>query len=266
MEIQGRIWIKEKGKNFLGYGKIELLERIAKSGSISKAAKEMRMSYKAAWDCVDAMNKLSKEPLVVTIKGGKNGGGAQITQKGQEMIEVFHQIRENHERVLRLFEGDLHSWEVFLEGKGKILDALKGVTMRTSARNQIYGEIVAIKEDAVNAEVVLKLKEGVMLTSSITLHSLKQLGLEVGMQCCALIKANWMVVFKEEPKQSSLQNLLGGIIESIQEGDTNSEIEINSNGVPLYAIITKELKDDLCLKNGEKVWFGFKANNVILGI
>lgn len=125
MEIQGRIWIKEKGKNFLGYGKIELLERIAKNGSISKAAKEMRMSYKAAWDCVDAMNKLSQEPLVLTIKGGKNGGGAQITQKGQEMIEVFHQMREIHEQLLKFFERNLYAWEEFLEQRDKILNLIQ---------------------------------------------------------------------------------------------------------------------------------------------
>ncbi|MDE5603224.1 MAG: TOBE domain-containing protein [Helicobacter sp.] len=266
MEVQGRIWIKEKGKNFLGYGKIELLERIAKSGSISKAAKEMKMSYKAAWDCVDAMNKLSKEPLVITIKGGRNGGGAQITQKGREMIEIFYQIRETHEKVLRLFEGNLYSWDMFLESKDKTLDIFKGVAMKTSARNQLYGEIVAIKEGQVNAEVVLKLKEDVMLTSSITLQSLKQLGLEVGMQCCALIKANWVVVFKEEPKQLSLRNILTGVVKSVKGGGVNAEIEIDSNGVLLYAVITEDSKDGLDLRVGEKVWFGFKANNVILGI
>ena len=48
MEVQGRIWIKENNKNFLGHGKVELLERIAESGSIAKAAREMKMSYKAA--------------------------------------------------------------------------------------------------------------------------------------------------------------------------------------------------------------------------
>ena len=132
MEIQGRIWIKKKGKNFLGYGKVELLERIAKSGSISKAAKEMRMSYKAAWDCVDAMNKLSKEPLVLTIKGGKNGGGAKITQKGREMIEVFHQMREFHEQLLGFLERNFYAWEEFLEQRDKILSLIQ----RSSNENE----------------------------------------------------------------------------------------------------------------------------------
>ena len=82
MEVEGRIWVKENGKNFIGHGKVELLERIHKSGSISKAAKEMRMSYKAAWDCIDAMNKLSQEPIVISALGGKNGGWHKRYPKG----------------------------------------------------------------------------------------------------------------------------------------------------------------------------------------
>ncbi|WP_416830129.1 winged helix-turn-helix domain-containing protein, partial [Helicobacter ganmani] len=69
MRVQGRFWIREQDKNFLGHGKVELLERIAQSGSISKAAKEMRMSYKAAWDSIDLMNNVANEPLVVRVTG-----------------------------------------------------------------------------------------------------------------------------------------------------------------------------------------------------
>ena len=59
MEIEGRIWFKKEGKNLLGNGRVELLEKIDEHGSISKASKAMKMSYKAAWDMVDAMNNLS---------------------------------------------------------------------------------------------------------------------------------------------------------------------------------------------------------------
>lgn len=138
--------------------------------------------------------------------------------------------------------------------------------MKTSARNQLYGEIVSIKEGQVNAEVVLKLKENTIIVSAITLHSLKELDLKVGMQCYVLIKSNWVVVFKEEPKQLSLRNILAGVVKSIKGGSVNAEIEIDSNGVSLCAVITEESKENLDLEVGEKVWFGFKANNVILGI
>ena len=110
MEVQGRIWIKENNKNFLGHGKVELLERIAESGSIAKAAREMKMSYKAAWDSIDMMNKISQQPLVLRATGGKGGGGTQITEKGREAIKIFREMEEIQERLLKLFEVDLKEW------------------------------------------------------------------------------------------------------------------------------------------------------------
>ncbi|MBQ7676461.1 MAG: LysR family transcriptional regulator, partial [Campylobacter sp.] len=50
--IKSRLWIEKDGKNFLGHGKVELLEKIKEHGSINAAAKAMKMSYKAAWDAV----------------------------------------------------------------------------------------------------------------------------------------------------------------------------------------------------------------------
>ena len=61
MEIKGNFWIEKDNKSFLGKGRIELLKNIQRYGSISKAAKEMKMSYKAAWDAVDIINNYLKE-------------------------------------------------------------------------------------------------------------------------------------------------------------------------------------------------------------
>lgn len=69
--VEGRFWINKSEHNFLGQGRMELLMHIDKEGSITKAAKSMQMSYKAAWDAVDAMNNLSEFPLVESSKGGK---------------------------------------------------------------------------------------------------------------------------------------------------------------------------------------------------
>lgn len=63
-----------------------------------------------------------------------------------------------------------------------------------------------------------------------------------------------------------MRNILVGAVKSIKGGSVNAEIEIDSNGVSLCAVITEESKENLDLEVGEKVWFGFKANNVILGI
>lgn len=265
MQVQGRIWIKEQNKNFLGHGKVELLERIAQSGSISKAAKEMKMSYKAAWDSIDLMNKVASEPLVVRVTGGKGGGGTQVTQKGIEAIRIFREMERISEELFTLFEGDLEAWDSMLT-QTKNSKIRRSTMLKTSARNQLLGEIIAIKEGAVNAEVTLKLKDGIQIVSAITLHSLKELGLKVGMQAYALIKANWIVVFTQEPKGLSLRNCICGEVSALKEGAVNVEVSINCKGESLSAVVTEDSKENLDLKIGQKVWFGFKANNVILGI
>ncbi|MFM8333651.1 MAG: winged helix-turn-helix domain-containing protein [Candidatus Methylumidiphilus sp.] len=69
-----------------GPGKAELLEAIARTGSISAAGKSMDMSYRRAWQLVDVMNRCFKSPLVETAKGGNRGGGARLTPLGAEAL------------------------------------------------------------------------------------------------------------------------------------------------------------------------------------
>lgn len=65
------------------------MKQIIKSGSITAAAKSMKMSYKKAWEMIDGMNKEAKEPLVVRVSGGKGGGGTQVTEEGVRAIKLF---------------------------------------------------------------------------------------------------------------------------------------------------------------------------------
>ncbi|ABE50560.1 MULTISPECIES: winged helix-turn-helix domain-containing protein [Methylobacillus] len=73
----------------IGPGKADLLEAIDKSGSISAGARAMGMSYKRAWDLVDAMNKSFREPLVATATGGSHGGGAKVTPFGHDVLARY---------------------------------------------------------------------------------------------------------------------------------------------------------------------------------
>ena len=71
---------------------LELLERIDASGSISAAANAMGMSYKAAWQAVEAMNNLSEQSMVARQTGGKHGGGATLTAFGASLVERYRRI------------------------------------------------------------------------------------------------------------------------------------------------------------------------------
>ena len=76
----------------MGPGKAALLERIAATGSISAAGREMGMSYKRAWMLVDAMNTMFRDPLVRSTRGGPGGGGAELTETGRRVLDLFRQI------------------------------------------------------------------------------------------------------------------------------------------------------------------------------
>lgn len=93
--IHARFWIvAEQGHGYLGIGRICLLENIERFGSINRAAKEMGMSYKKAWKLVEDLNTLGNEPLVMSEKGGKTGGGTRLTARGQWYVNRFRQLEQ----------------------------------------------------------------------------------------------------------------------------------------------------------------------------
>lgn len=78
----------------LGPGKADLLEAVVDAGSISGAARSMGMSYRRAWTLIDAMNLDFKKPLVETSAGGSGGGGARITETGEEALRRYRAMEE----------------------------------------------------------------------------------------------------------------------------------------------------------------------------
>ena len=91
LKADGRFWLTLDGRNFLGRGRVELLQRIRETGSISKAAKAMKMSYKAAWDAVDAMNSAWQSPLVES-----GPAGSRLTEDAEKLIAAFNQAEAKH--------------------------------------------------------------------------------------------------------------------------------------------------------------------------
>jgi molybdate transport system regulatory protein len=91
LKADGRFWLTLDGKNFLGRGRVELLQRIRETGSISKAAKAMKMSYKAAWDAVDAMNAAWQSPLV-----DSGPAGSRLTEDAERLIVTYQRAEAQH--------------------------------------------------------------------------------------------------------------------------------------------------------------------------
>ena len=87
-----RLRVVFPGGFMIGPGKAELLERIAATGSISAAGREMGMSYKRAWLLVETMNTAFREPVVESLRGGAKGGGARLTANGQAVLAAYREI------------------------------------------------------------------------------------------------------------------------------------------------------------------------------
>lgn len=101
INVDSRIWLNIGKDSFLGQGKVELLEKIKEYGSLSKAAEEMKMSYRKAWGSINKMNNLAGKPLVILKRGGKDGGIAEVTEVGEKAILIFKKL---HEEVNELIE------------------------------------------------------------------------------------------------------------------------------------------------------------------
>jgi molybdate transport system regulatory protein len=91
-EIRIRCWIDLEGRKFFGPGKAQLLGLIRQCGSISKAAQEMGISYRKAWSMVDDLNHRGQKPYVILQKGGKKGGGADLTATGEKVIQAYEKL------------------------------------------------------------------------------------------------------------------------------------------------------------------------------
>lgn len=100
--IRVRVWIDEDSGPFLGIGRVILLEKIKETGSITNAAKEIKMSYRQAWQLVEDMNKRSNTLLVEKILGGKKGSGAMLTTEGERIINEFYKLEKEIKKHIEL--------------------------------------------------------------------------------------------------------------------------------------------------------------------
>src|SRR3982074_3181240 len=135
--------------------------------------------------------------------------------------------------------------------------------MKTSARNQFIGKVYQIRTGAINDEIDIELPGGDRLSAVITRTSTESLGLKVGSQATALIKAPWvMVVTESDNVKFSARNNLAGTVESVTPGAVNTEVKIKlQGGNTVCAIITNDSAKELNLVAGTHARALFKASH-----
>ncbi len=232
-DLSASLFLRRGGLGRVGLDRIALIEAIGALGSISAAAKQVGLSYKGAWDAVQALNNLFDGPLV---------------------------------------EAELNGLMARLDGRDSLaaggdLGVFWRLGMRTSARNALRGTVTAVTDGAVNTEVTLGLGGGVEIVSVVTRRSVEDLGLEPGRPATALIKSSFVLLAVGEGLRTSARNQIAGIVAEREDGAVSSEVTLDIGaGKTLTATITRESAEALDLKVGDKATALIKAPHVILAV
>jgi molybdate transport system regulatory protein len=235
--------------------RIALLAHIAEQGSITRAAKSAGLSYKAAWDAIDELNNLAQKPLVERSVGGKGGGGARLTAEGERVLRLYQRLQVLQAQVLG---SDEDSSDFNLLGR---------LMLRTSARNQLHGRVIAIESHGRNDMIRLQLSGDLSLSAQITHDSTQRLELEAGVEVVALIKAGWLELLGLEQAATPGHNCMSGVIETILDAeDGPSEVRITlPNGQVLCALAQPAALKALKAAEGQPIQVQFSPSNVLLG-
>ena len=259
MEISSNLTLEIFNQPFLLEKRIELLIAIKKTGSISKAAKEVPMSYKAAWEAIEAMNNLSTTPIVQRETGGVGGGGTTLTPYGENLIETFEILKKEQKKFLE-------NLSQFTDINSGTLKDIRRLSMQISARNQIAGTVESIANGTVNAEVYIKLKSGYTIISVITNTAVNNLNLKVGDDVVAIFKSNTVLITTDIALNISARNKFLGTVDTINKGEINSELIIDiGNGDKIASIITTNSIESLNIQEKKEVCAIIKASDVMLG-
>ncbi|MGR3906053.1 TOBE domain-containing protein [Burkholderia sp. SR8] len=265
LELGGELWLRAGQQTLGGATRIALLAAIGDTGSITRAAKAVGLSYKAAWDAIDTMNNLAGEPLVTRSAGGKGGGGTTLTPRATSLIAAFRTIEREHRRFIDAASAAVSGFDVDWALIGRI-------GMKTSARNQWFGKVETIVRGTVNDEVTLVLPGGQVIVAVLTHESADALGLQPGAAACALVKASWVVLAVDADDADatlkvSARNQLHGTVDTVAAGAVNSEVTLTlDGGGTLTAVVTNDSVRALQLDAGRRAIALFKASSVILAV
>ncbi|MBT2302283.1 TOBE-like domain-containing protein [Variovorax paradoxus] len=203
----------------LGHGmsdkRIDILRGIGRTGSISQAAREAAVSYKAAWQAVATLTNLAGVSLVERAVGGAGGGGAVLTAHGAQLLELADAL-------------DAARRAVQSRAGASAGTAAARLSIRTSMRNQLPATVGAIESTGRIVRVHMRLGGDAQqpITARITQESAELLGLAEGMAAIALCKATAVRVERAAAPRKTRGNQLGGVAQGVARGEDGDEIAI----------------------------------------
>lgn len=240
---------------------IMLLKAIDQTGSINQAAKQVGLSYKGAWQIIERANNGAPKVLVSTAIGGSKGGGTSLTDAGRALLTLFDRLESQHQKFLaelnQHLQSDPDTWLL-----------LQRLVVKTSARNQLFGNISAIRDGKVQAEVVLTLKGGEQVVVMVPLTEIETLGLRIGGDALLLINNSDVVLTMAAYQQHFVaSNRLPGKVLHVQQDGVNAEVKLLlPGGEILAATMTQHSFNEMNIVPGQALWAIFGNNDAILGV
>ena len=236
--------------------RIEVLRKIAETGSISQAAREAGISYKAAWQAIDTLTNLTGVSLVEKSVGGIGGGGAKLTADGLRLLEIAGVLEKNRQEVLSRFQQE----------KADTIDArFSRLSIRTSMRNYLPCRVKGLKMSGQIVRVCLQVHENMsVLIARITRTSAELLALKPGMAVLAMCKATAVKVFEEaNSSELSVANQFQGTVTRVSKGDREDEITIELlPGLQLVGFALSEKK----IETGDQINASVDESAVVVAL
>ncbi len=262
--LVGKLSFETAAGGVMGDTRIRLLEAIDALGSLNRAARVVPLSYKAAWDALDSMNNLAEAPLVIRTTGGRHGGGTQLTEHGRRMVALYRAMESSQQDIL-----DRIAAPRALAAAGRdaasLRTLLRRMVVKTSARNQFVGRVVALADAGGMVDVRMRLHGGDEIVAAITPESVETMALAPGREAYALIKAPWVTLTLRAPRRRVAVNALQGVIDTLEAGRVSTRLTLaTANGRVIAAAMRPDRVAALGLSAGQPAWASFATDSVIL--
>lgn len=197
--------------------RIDILRKVGETGSISQAARACQVSYKAAWQALDTMTNLARIPLVEKVVGGVGGGGARLTEAGEQLLQTADRLKQARREITQQLAQEA--------------DAFSRFSIQTSMRNYLPCHIAHISREGQIAHVQLAFLNAPPIFSRITTTSAELLDLSVGKNIIALCKATAVHVMPLTQATEALpNNHFIGTVNRLSDDEPECEIGITLAG------------------------------------
>ncbi|MBE2895233.1 TOBE domain-containing protein [Spirabiliibacterium falconis] len=243
--------IKLQQQCFVDPRRIALLQHIDTTGSIAQAAKQINLSYKTAWDSLNAMEAVSPKPLLLRNTGGKEGGGTQLTDYAKRILKLYHLLEQAQQRAFTLLQDE----SIPLTS---LLAATARFGLQSSARNQLFGQVVHIEDHYLKCNVSLNVFGfETPLIVSITKASQKRLNIHLGQELLMMFKAPWINI---SYTPCNAVNTFTGTIKNVTTQQDTQEVLLAIDRLVLCA----SSRDSQIFNIGEQVYFTIDPEKIIL--